>query len=120
MHNRKENTEGKNLSNLETDPFEVQWMVWRKDPEAQFGISLKSDETDHKEEMINLTNEGMAGEEVHCLSMFLSTSGCARRNGDVVVAASPQKYFEEIRRELRAATTTQMWMDGLEYCEAPD
>ena len=120
VDNCKENAEGENLSDMETDPFVVQWMVWRKDPEAWFGISWNPDEIDRKKEIINPANEGTTGEKIYCLSTFLLTSNCALRNGDVVEPVSPQTDLEEIQRELRAATTMQMRIAGPKYCEAPD
>ena len=39
---------------METNPFEFQWMAWRKDPEAKFGISLNFDEANDQVEVASV------------------------------------------------------------------
>ena len=53
MYNCKENAEGENLSNMETDPFVNQWTVRKTDQEAWFGIFWSTDEIDSMKEIPN-------------------------------------------------------------------
>ena len=116
----KESAEGENLSPMETNPFVFQWMVWRKDPEARFGISLNFDEANDKVEVASIENESLAGEENHRLSTFSSTRGCALRTGNIIEAVNLQTDIEETQRELRSAPRIQMRVTRPKYCEAPD
>ena len=118
--NRKENAESENLSPMKANPFVFQWMVWRKDPEARFGISLNFDEANDKVEVASIANESLAGEKNRRLSTFPSTRGCALRTGDDIEAVNLQTDIEEIQRELRTALRIQLKVTRPRYCEAPD
>ena len=116
----KENAEGENLNPMETNPFVLQWMVWRKDPEARLGISLNIDEADDKMEVASIANESLDSKKSRRLSTFPSTRCCDLKTEDITEAVNIRTVIEEIQRELRTAPRVQVRVTRPKYCEAPD